>query len=353
MASCVQVAKIDENMAALSIEDSLHEPHAFLQRYVNFSEKELAAMEDGKVVAKIFDMGHVENEVGAFGVVRLNIPKKLFVEKFRDIVTFTESDVVEQIGKFSEPPRLEDLQGLTLDGKDLRSLEDCEPGDCKVKLDTAMMERFQKEVDWSSSESENQAIVLMRQFLIDYLNAYLKKGDAALGEYHDQEHPLRIADAFQELLKNAPYLSEFVPELYAYLQNYPNGHLPNVETFFYWSKEQFGLKPVINLFHVTIYTRKHSGSDDVFIISKQIYASHYFETSLGFTAFVDEIGGEDPSNSYLMYLNRSRFDQLRGKLKGLIVTIAKGRVYDGVKKYFRLVKQRLESGTVVKKISKI
>jgi len=53
-----------------------------------------------------------------------------------------------------------------------------------------------------------------------------------------------------------------------------------------------------------------------------------------------------------MYLNRSRFDQLRGRLKGLIVAIAKNRVYDGVKKYFRQVKERLEAEQVARNMSK-
>ena len=75
--------------------------------------------------------------------------------------------------------------------------------------------------------------------------------------------------------------------------------LPNVENFIYWSKEMFSLKPVINLFHVTIYTRERHGTKDVFITSKQIYASHYFETSLGFTAFVDEIGGDGDSRIHI------------------------------------------------------
>ncbi|MCP4396280.1 MAG: hypothetical protein GY801_03075 [bacterium] len=120
-----------------------------------------------------------------------------------------------------------------------------------------------------------------------------------------------------------------------------------MEDFFYWSEEQYGLKPVLNLFHITIYQRKQDDSNDIFITSKQIYASHYFESSLGFTAFVDERGGQDYANSYLMYLNRSRFDQLRGPLKKMIISLAKGRVYNGIEHYFRMVKERLEAARVV------
>ena len=102
------------------------------------------------MVAKVFDMGGVENEVGAFGVVRLNIPKEFFVEQFRDIVSFTESDEVKQIGKFSVSPRLQDIQELVLESSEIDDIKRCRPGACKLKMDTVMMERFQHEVDWDA-----------------------------------------------------------------------------------------------------------------------------------------------------------------------------------------------------------
>jgi len=342
MTACVQVSSYEETLSSLPT--SSHEPHTFLQKYLQFSQKDLLAMEQGEVVAKVFDMPNMENEVGAFGVVRLNIPKEFFVEQFRDIVTFTESPEVKEIAKFSHPPRLEDMQDLTLAAAVVKALQHCKPGSCLAKMSAGMMERFRQEVDWSAPDYHEQATALMRQMLVDYVTTYLDEGDAALGKYDDQEAPLRIADAFQEVLQNSPYLREYVPELYSYLQKFPKEQLPHVENFIYWSNEEFGLRPVINIYHVTIYTRHHPSSTDVFITSKQIYASHYFETAFGFTAFVDEVDGEGLPNSYLMYLNRSRFDKLRGSLKGIIIAIAKDRVYNGVKHYFRHVKERLESG---------
>lgn len=351
LSGCVQVSSYN-NSSAVAVLSNSHEPHTYLQNYLNFSQKDLKLMEQGEVVVKVFDMGESENEVGAFGVVRLNIPKAFFVEQFRDIVSFTESDAVQQIGKFSASPNLQDIQELVFDSSEIEDLKKCQPGSCKLKMDTAMMERFRHEVDWDAPDYQEQATRLLKQLLVDYVNAYLTRGDAALGEYHDQADPIRQAEAFQGLLKNSSYLIHYVPELYAYLQEFPRGKLPKVENFIYWSKEIFGLKPVINLFHVTIYTRERNGKTDVFITSKQIYASHYFETSLGFTAFVEETGSKGEADSFLMYLNRSRFDQLRGKLKGLIVSLAKGRVYDGVKMYFRQVKDRLESEQMVRTVSK-
>ena len=50
-------------------------------------------------------------EVAAFAIMRLEIPTDFFVEKVRDIATFKKSEKVLQIGKFSNPPRIEDLAG--------------------------------------------------------------------------------------------------------------------------------------------------------------------------------------------------------------------------------------------------
>lgn len=345
MSACVQTLPEQELNAKSLVET--HEPHTLLQKHLTFSEKDLLAMEEGKVVAKTFDSEGIKNEVAAFGVMKMNFPKELYLEQFRDIVKFTQSPEIKAIAKFSAPPRLEDLTDLSLVTQDLKALKSCCPGACKVKIDDETMLRFQQEVDWTATDSQAQAEALMRRFMFEYLMGYLERGDAALGEYHDKDQPLRIADAFGELLENSAFLFEYVPELYEYLENFPNGSLENVEDFFYWSEEQYGLKPVLNLFHITIYQRMQGDSNDIFITSKQIYASHYFESSLGFTAFVDERGGQEHGNSYLMYLNRSRFDQLRGPLKTMIISIAKGRVHDGVRRYFNMVKERLESAQLV------
>jgi hypothetical protein len=52
----------------------------------------------------------------------------------------------------------------------------------------------------------------------------------------------------------------------------------------YWSKEKFGLQPVVSLTHVAIYKRPLPDGTNVLIASKGIYATRYFEALLGPTA---------------------------------------------------------------------
>lgn len=321
---------------------ALPEPHTMLQKHFDFSSKDIRKMEDGEIVAKVLNLG-VSHEIAGIGVVRTTAPKERLIEQFRDIVSFKKDPLVEEIGKFSRPPRLEDVRGLTLDEKDLDALGRCVPGDCKLKMDRNLIERFQREVDWKAADAKEQAEDLMRRFLIDYVTAYLERGEAALGVYNDKEQAKGIAEAFENLLQDAAYLREYLPELEEHLLEFPRGSLRQSEDFIYWSKEKLGPKAAISVSHVTMYRREHADGEDVFITSKQLYANHYFETSLGMSFFMDAVNTNGPPASYLIYLNRSRLDILRGMLWKIIRPIANKKIKSGFTKNFQRVKERLET----------
>jgi hypothetical protein len=76
--------------------------------------------------------------------------------------------------------------------------------------------------------------------------------------------------------------------------------------------------------------------------SKGIYGSHYFESSLGLTAFVHS-RAPDPARSYLIYVNRSRTDALRGLFGGWKRSLIGGRLRDGARKSMEAIKVKLES----------
>ena len=90
------------------------EPYSFLRKQLAFTPAELATLESGKIIVNLPKTPETR-EVAAFAIMRLDIPPDFFVERVRDIVTFKKSEKVLQIGKFSAPPRLADLAGLTFD----------------------------------------------------------------------------------------------------------------------------------------------------------------------------------------------------------------------------------------------
>ena len=162
----------------------------------------------------------------------------------------------------------------------------------------------------------------------------------ALIEYNDKKKPLRAAEQFDAILKASPYIYDYEPEFYEYLRGYPVKPPDSMDGFIYWSKEKFGLKPVISVTHVSIYRRLGSGR--TLIASKQIYASHYFEASLGLTAVVVSLQEAEPS-FYLLYLNRSRLDSLPGGFGALARGQVKSRASSGVQKNMEKIKLSIES----------
>ena len=142
------------------------------------------------------------------------------------------------------------------------------------------------------------------------------------------------------MLEESRFLTDYAPEFHNYLEEFPNSTSPNVEDFIYWSKEKYGLKSVVSITHVAIYKRTRGNRTEVLVASKQLYASHYFDASLGLTAFVE--GNERAaSGSYLLYLNRSRIGALRGFFVSLKRSVIGAQIRQGLAKNLMLVKRRL------------
>ena len=325
---------------SLEAQPAVEELRPFLVKYAHFSRADFANLDRGRAVAKALDSTHPA-ELAVVGVVRLNVPSMFFLERFRDIAAFKKSEEVLQIGKFQMPPRPVDIEALTLDSDDLDALRKCKPGNCGLRLPATMIERFRTEVSWSSPDYAKRANELFRQMLVEYVNEYVEKGDDVLVDYHDKKDPVRLADGFRSLLGASPYLSEYAPELFHYLTEFPREKPQGVEEFIYWSKEKLSHRPVVTITHVTIYKVTRGNTNSIVIASKQIYANHYFEGSLGLSVFVEAQGALAPG-AYLMYLNRSRVDLLHGIFSGLRRLLVKGRLLDKFPKYLEGIRDRVK-----------
>jgi hypothetical protein len=334
MASCFAAA-------AVFAQTPSPEPETFLRKQLAFTTYELGALEKGEIIVKLPRTTETR-EVAAFAIMRLDVPADFFIEKIQDIVSFKKSENVLQIGKFSNPPRLEDLAGLSLDPAEIETIRRCGVNKCAFKMSAEFMERFRNEVDWSAPDYRDRVTALMREILLKYVQVYLQGGNATLVEYHDKSYTVRLPEELQTLLQVTPYMYQYVPEFQKYLQEFPNGRPAATEDFIYWSKEKFGLKPVVSVTHVTIYKRHRPNGTEVLIASKGIYANHYFESSLGLTGFIQSQSSE-LSRSYLIYINRSRTDALRGLFAGLKRSLISGSLRDGAKKNMELIKQKLEA----------
>jgi hypothetical protein len=79
------------------------------------------------------------------------------------------------------------------------------------------------------------------------------------------------------------------------------------------------------------------------IASKQLYASHYFEGSLGLTVLIDDSTAEGPA-VWIAYFNNSSVDAFDGLLGGLKRSLAVLRIPSAMRSNLVQTKRNLENG---------
>jgi hypothetical protein len=314
-----------------------------LRQKLGFSAADMQALQAGSAVIRSLDTP-VREELAHVGAVYVDAPTERFLERFHDIVRFENGPRIPQIGRFSNPPRLADLASLTLPAPDLAALRVCRPGDCDMKLSAAAMDRFRNDVDWSSPDAAEEANAIARDMILDLVRAYQTDGNAALGFYEDAREPLSVAEQFRALLASGDPLPAPVPALLAYLDDYPRGRPQGTEDFFYWTVVDFGLKLTIRVNHVAIYPLAASPPSNVSyaIAIKQLYASHYFFTTLELRFLVEDDRHSPERGLSLVSITRSRSDGMTG-FKGLFLRpIISRRSRDAVRGYLEHVKRQVE-----------
>jgi hypothetical protein len=309
-----------------------------LRAFSGLTADQWKAVDSGNSQAKVLDTSE-KREVAIVGVAHLQATSACFVAQLQDIENFKKNPAVLRVRKFGRTVAPRDLKEFSLETGDLAGLRNCRVGDCNVKLPIAAVKRLGRDIDWSRPDYATASLSVFREELLAYLESYLDGGNSALFEYRDKNKPVRLADEFLAVLDAWPGLSGLAPEFHDYLAHYPSEPLPGVSEFFYWSTESFGLKPVASITHVSIYVQPGRAV----VASKQIYASHYFDASLGLTAALDDPGKASARGMYLVYVNRSRIDFLSGFFGGLRRALARGRLRDGMRKNLAEAVRKLES----------
>ena len=312
---------------------------AYLDKYVHLTPREVDAIGHGEVIAKTIETND-RREIAAFGVTRIAAAPAPYLDGVRKLTWLRKSGVIAAAARFSVPPHLSDVADLVVDAQDIAALRSCRVGDCDVRLSAAAIRRFQNAVDWRSPDAGSRAASAFKEVLVQHVSAYLQGGDPALPDFHDQDHPVRPADEVREILAHSPYLREFAPELHDHLRAFPSSGLAGGDNVLYWSKERLGVKPIISATHITILERP-SEVGPTLIASKQIYASHYFDGSLGLSAIFD-VSTANGHAFYLAYMNRTRTRSLDSAFRSLARGSVKRRARDGVERMLRGLKTTLE-----------
>ena len=284
---------------------------------VGLTSQQIAAIDAGRPVAKVLPWGG-PSEVYVFGAVHVEGSPDTYLEAARDVGRLTGTPGYQGIGEIRDDATVADLGGLAFDPEDVKALENCREASCDVQLPARGIQRFRDGVDWSRPDAADRANALARAGVLELVQAYRRGGNEALGEYRDKQRPARIAGQFQTMIGRASALPDVLPALRRYLLEYPNAELAGADSFFYWEKVSFGLKPTIRVNHAVIYRGTAQGRDFGVVAIKQLYATHYFHTALDTSVCVDDGATGAARGFYLLTLKGSEQEGLTG-VKGSIL----------------------------------
>ncbi len=313
------------------------DPFAFFQPSVTLTRDEQRQLARGEPVARVLEGG--DHQVAVFAAEPVRIDGDRLVAWMRRIEDLKKSAYVLAIGRFSSPPRVEDLAGLSLDDEDLSAVRGCRPGSCALKLSASEMSVLHDAAARAGDGWKPAVQAAFRELLLGRVKKYVATGE--VDAYEDARTIVAPAEHFAGLLARSPFLTEHLPRFAEQVRAYPSIKDSNVESFVYWSKEHLARKTVVSLTHVSILRGGAPGLPDALAAGRQIYATHDLDASLGLTALMR---GDPGGPNYLVYLNRSDADVLGGSFAGLIRWFVQRRLKSEAAEVLRSLRRRLETG---------
>ncbi len=313
----------------------------FFRQDIGLSQDQIAAIRNGQPVTKNL-MSRTSAEVFLFGAVYIHATPESYLQFAHDFERLRKLPNYLALGVFSNPPQPSDLKDFSLDSDDIQDLKNCKPGDCEIQIPASSIQEFQRSVNWSAANVNEQVNRVLQARALQRLLAYQREGNQALGVYNDKRDAVDVPQQFAYMLSYSKALPERLPDFYQYLLTYPNAKPANVEDTFYWAEVKFGLKPTLRV--VQMVTMRGSPGDEVSyaIAEKQLYSSHYFETALDLSFCVR--GSDDPTKPgfYLITAMGSEQAGLTGPKGSIIRKTAVGRSISNLQNLLTSIRNKLE-----------
>jgi len=306
---------------------------------IGLSAQQRDALSAGRAVAKVLSWGE-SSEIYVFGAVHIDGLPAAYLTFMRNVSRLAGTEGYRGIGELPPEPTVADLTGLTLDPDDIKALKSCKEGDCDVQLPSVAIQAFHDAVNWSQPDVASQVNALARTRIVELLRAYRSGGNDALGVYRDKEHPALIAQQFETMMSRAADVPDVMPDLRQYLLRYPNAELPGADSFFYWEKVDFGMKPTIRVNHGVVYQPQGNRGISAVAI-KQLYASHYFHTALDVSVCVAD-SKPGSRGFYLLTLKGSEQAGLTGVKGSMLRKIVVDKTRSSLEKALAAIKGTIE-----------
>ena len=300
---------------------------------LGFTPQDWASVDAGRAVARVLDSE--TREVAVAGAVRIAASRASFADRIRGIEYLKASAAVLDSGRFGAEPRPADLETAPFEDYNL-DLRGCRAGDCRVRLTADDIARFHRDVDWNRPDWRARSSAVWREVLAGHAAAYLRDGRTALPVYANRSDPLGVPGELSLLVARMGFLGAVSPTFHTYLHEFRRPLPAASEEVLYWTKEDFGIRPVFRIQHQVV----HAGST-VLVATNQVYADHYLDASLGLTLAIDAPSG----GFYMVTVNRARTRSLTGVMRRMVRGTVQGRSRDALRKILTSTKGALEGAS--------
>jgi len=292
----------------------------------------------GRVVAKVINTDD-RSEILCVSAFQAPVDSLRFLEYARSPGRFHRPENTLGAGRIGNPPSAADFAALGLEDGELQGLERCRLGSCIVRLTAEEIERFRSGVDWSSPERRQVAEAVFRGILAREAAAYLAHGDSGLAPYRDGPNGTYRAAGLGELLRRPLSVLDRSAELRDHLRSFASGFgSPFIDEYLAWHKDRFWRKPVVSLYHMVLWKAESALERRVVVAAKQIYASHFFESSVEFLELTQPAG--QPAAT-VVFVKRARADVRPSGFSWLERLLLRGLVKSRLQDEFEALRTRL------------
>ncbi len=304
--TAVSIAMVPVRATAQGLPPSLA---SFLRQTIQLNDHELNASTGGEAIAKLLPDSDAR-EIAIFGIVQVDVPRPFYVRLASDFPSSLRTPIRTQVAVFSDPAADSDVTGFSLSPDDVRELPQCRPGACRLKLSSTGMARARALIDSAGPNPDSAVNAFFRRAILTYVTNYRAHGNRALVVYED-EGPTAAQQVFDAILSRSRYVYQYAPSLERYLVDYPTDRPANLVDVLFWAQDALpDLRPTFTISHQVVYAPPELPGCTL-LVTKQLYANHYFDGALTITAVVD---GVDPDGgaqrSYVVLLEVWHFDEL-------------------------------------------
>lgn len=299
------------------------DPFEFLGPSITLSDRDRQRLDAGRPYIRV--LPGADREIAVLAAVAVDFDGDRVAAWMRHIEALKKSAHVPAVGRFSDPAGPADMAAHEFGDDDLQHLRDCTLENCDVKLTAAEIAEVRAALDTAGDDWRPAAQDVFRRIAADRVTAYRRAGLQAVGPWADGHSETPPADVHRMLVDRSPYLTHKLPRVADHLAGFPHGSVAGAESFIYWSIDRFGGRPVTSATHVIIVRPQGPDHPDVLVAGKQIFATHYQNGSLSLTMLLRGCPGPP---HYLVYINRSSVDVVRGMMGWFARRIIEGRVED-------------------------